>query len=92
MADGCGLSCLNQGDQIGRIFANWWIVFFGQFSFELQKLPKLLGNFFRGKGYALIWAIKGLVNTLVDFSTNSSGPPATIRWELLNNDVTRNDI
>jgi hypothetical protein len=32
-----GLHC--QGDQIGRIFAQWMIVFFGQFSKELHKWP-----------------------------------------------------
>jgi hypothetical protein len=35
-----------QGDQIGRIFAYWAIVFFWQFFWKLQKEPKFLGNFF----------------------------------------------
>jgi hypothetical protein len=40
----CPLSVIDkdngeQGDQIGRIFAYCAVVFFGQFSFTLQKLP-----------------------------------------------------
>jgi hypothetical protein len=34
-----------RGDQIGRIFALWALVYFGQF-FKLQKNPKLSATFF----------------------------------------------
>jgi hypothetical protein len=33
---------MRQGDQIGRIFARWVIVYFGQFFFKLQKKPNCL--------------------------------------------------
>jgi hypothetical protein len=39
-------SHLNQGGQIGRIFAIWVIVYFGQF---LHYFSKFLGNFFPQK-------------------------------------------
>jgi hypothetical protein len=42
-----------QGDQIERMFSDWAIVYFGQFSGHLQNLPKFLGTFFHGKMYAL---------------------------------------
>jgi hypothetical protein len=38
-------SSVQQGDQIGRIFAYWAFVYFGQF-FSLQKELKFLGNLF----------------------------------------------
>jgi hypothetical protein len=33
----------DQGDQIGRIFANWVIIFLGQFS---ESIPFILATFF----------------------------------------------
>jgi hypothetical protein len=38
--------CGKQGDQIGRIFAQWAIVCFGHFFGKLQKLPPILWFFF----------------------------------------------
>jgi hypothetical protein len=35
----------NQGDQIGRIFADWVIVFLGHFFFKLEMYPQFLGYF-----------------------------------------------
>jgi hypothetical protein len=36
----------SQGDQIGRIFANWAIVFFGQFSLKIAGFAQLWGYYF----------------------------------------------
>jgi hypothetical protein len=38
----CSVAWL-QGDQIGRIFAYWAIVDFGQFKNKLQELPNFFG-------------------------------------------------
>jgi hypothetical protein len=35
-----------QGDQIGRIFAGWAIVFFGQFFSKIMKAAQSFGPFF----------------------------------------------
>jgi hypothetical protein len=47
---------LQQGDQIGRIFAYWAIVYFGQFFENKRTIPPLpKDNFFPlGKSYVLI--------------------------------------
>jgi hypothetical protein len=41
-----------QGDQIGRIFANWVIAYFGQFDEIYANSPTLLATFFHGKSCA----------------------------------------
>jgi hypothetical protein len=35
--------CLYQGDQIGRIFARWVIVYFGQF-FTIAQVARIFGT------------------------------------------------
>jgi hypothetical protein len=62
-----------QGDQIGRIFAYWAIVYFGQFSENYRSSPQLRGYFFHDQCYALILTKKILGYILGDFITNSSG-------------------
>jgi hypothetical protein len=42
-----------QGDQIGRIFAHWVIIYFGQFIENYSNIPHY-GYFFHGEGYVLI--------------------------------------
>jgi hypothetical protein len=37
-----------QGDQIGRIFAQWVIVFFGQFLENYRSITSIFGYFFHG--------------------------------------------
>jgi hypothetical protein len=56
---------LTQGEQIGRIFALWTIVFFGQFSFKLPKFTKIISaeKFMILFGQETSWA----TNTLGDF-------------------------
>jgi hypothetical protein len=44
-----------QGDQIGRIFAFWVIVFFGQL-FENFQSSANFRAFFHGSIYVIIWA------------------------------------
>jgi hypothetical protein len=66
---------LRQGDQIGRISAQWVIVYFGLFLWKFQKWPTFLGYFFPQLSWcinfdkmywATFWAI---------CFTNSSGHP-----------------
>jgi hypothetical protein len=49
-----------QGDQIGRIFAFWAIVFSGQFFENKRSSPKLWATIFRSKNYVLILPNNGL--------------------------------
>jgi hypothetical protein len=42
-----------QGDQIGRIFAHWVIIYFGQFIENYSNIPHY-GYFFHGEGFVLI--------------------------------------
>jgi hypothetical protein len=46
--------CLNQGDQIVRIFAHWAIVYFGQFLENYRGNTNFWSPIFYGKSYALI--------------------------------------
>jgi hypothetical protein len=49
--------CLyHQGDQIGRIFAYWAVVFLGLFFENYISSPKIWATIFSGKNYALILA------------------------------------
>jgi hypothetical protein len=51
---------VKQCDQIGRIFANQVIVYFGQFLKIIYiRSPKFLGNVFPRKGYLLISTKRG---------------------------------
>jgi hypothetical protein len=69
-----------QGDQIRRIFAQWVILFFGQF-FKFTKAARILGYFFprlrlcihfEKTGWAVCTYISG------DLFTNSSGQPVNV--------------
>jgi hypothetical protein len=46
--------CLQQGDQIVRIFAHWLTVRFGQFFLNIIKVAQFLGLVFHVLGYAFI--------------------------------------
>jgi hypothetical protein len=54
--------CFQQGDQIGRIFAYWEIVYVGHF-LKIKEITHILGYFFPmyllilKKGFGCIWAI-----------------------------------
>jgi hypothetical protein len=67
----------NQGDQIGLIFAQWAIVYFGQVFFFNYRSSQHSVLFFSRVGieYELIWTKNGLGYILVHFFTNSSGHP-----------------
>jgi hypothetical protein len=56
-----------QGDQIGRIFAYWSIVFVEQCYEKFSSSPDFWATFFQGKSYVLILAKKGLGFVLGDF-------------------------
>jgi hypothetical protein len=43
-----------QGDKNGRIFADWVIVYFGQFCENYRNSPKIWANFFHGKSYVFV--------------------------------------
>jgi hypothetical protein len=66
----------DRGDQIGRIFANWAILYFGQF-FENHTSSPYFGILCStvSSGYASILTKYVLGN----FSTNSSGHPVSDR-------------
>jgi hypothetical protein len=66
---------LKQGDQIGRIFTFWPIVYIGQV-FLLQEQPQFWASFPHKICHALILAKNLLRYILGDFFTNSSGHPA----------------
>jgi hypothetical protein len=42
-----------QGDQIGRIFAYWAIVYFGKFDEIYRNSPNFWANFFHDTSYVL---------------------------------------
>jgi hypothetical protein len=71
-----------QGDQIGRIFACWAVVYSGQVFWKLQNKPQFLGLFCpRPNVRAYIFTINGLGYILGDFFTNSSGHPGRrLHW------------
>jgi hypothetical protein len=48
-----------QGDQIGRIFAQWTIVFFGPFFDNYKTSSNSLSTYFHCRSYLLILAKKG---------------------------------
>jgi hypothetical protein len=48
-----------QGDQIGRIFAQWAIVYFGQFLSNFRYSPIFMGSVFQSIDYVLILTATG---------------------------------
>jgi hypothetical protein len=66
----------HQGDQIGRIFARWAILYFGQLFETCLICPNFCATIFHGKSNALFSANNQLGHNLGDFFTNSSGHPA----------------
>jgi hypothetical protein len=65
----------DQGDQIGRIFAQRVIVKFSQYMEAFSKGHILGPHFFHDLSFALISTQNGLGCTLGDFLPNSSGHP-----------------
>jgi hypothetical protein len=64
-----------QGDQIGQFFANWAIVYLGQFS-NTTEVAQFVGLLYSPvKGMIDFWQQNGLGYILGDFSTSSSGHP-----------------
>jgi hypothetical protein len=62
--------CQKQGDQIGRIFACWAIVYLGQVFENYKSSPNSWAFFVHGTNYAYIFK-----RFWVTFFTNSSGHP-----------------
>jgi hypothetical protein len=58
---------VEQGDQIGRIFASWVIVYVGQV-FHKYKCNLIFGLFFHGESYVLFWTKIALGYILGDIS------------------------
>jgi hypothetical protein len=56
-----------QGDQIGRIFAQWEIVHFGQFFENYKNRPRCCATFPLGTDYVLILTKTGFGYSLGDF-------------------------
>jgi hypothetical protein len=81
-----------QGDRIGRIFAHWAIVFFGQFFYLCKRKPKQCGlllttvkvgiNFDNKMGRKTIWAIFTQTHT-VTFITRQKNPSGKFRKKIL---------
>jgi hypothetical protein len=67
--------CGPQGDQIGRIFANWTIVNLGQLFGNNGSSPRSWIAFLQSKSYVAILTKNELGYILGDFLTNSSGHP-----------------
>jgi hypothetical protein len=72
----------NQGDQIGRIFAYWAIVFFGQFIENYRISANSWATFFHSISYALIFTKKWFGHILGNFFTHSSGHPVANSTEM----------
>jgi hypothetical protein len=64
-----------QGDQIGRIFADLAIVFFGQLIENYRRSAISWATFFHSTSYELILQKNDCATFLGDFFTNSSGHP-----------------
>jgi hypothetical protein len=67
---------VSQGDQIGRIFVQWAIVFFVQFYENPKSSQHFCQLFLFGNSYVSILTKLVLGYILGAFSTNSSGHPA----------------
>jgi hypothetical protein len=65
-----------QGDQIGRVFAYWVIVYFGKFE-NYKSSPNFGATFSYGKLFALILTKNVLGHILGDFFATSSGHPVS---------------
>jgi hypothetical protein len=65
----------DQGDQIGRIFAYWALVYFGLFFENYISSTNSLATFSKCISYAFILTKSGLGDILGKFFTNSSGHP-----------------
>jgi hypothetical protein len=61
-------SLLRQGDQIGRSFAKWVIVYFGQLLENYGRIPHFGATLFHGYVYSLIFTKYGLDYIFGDFS------------------------
>jgi hypothetical protein len=66
----------DQGDQIGRIFAYWAIVYFGQFIENYGSSPDFCAPFSHGNCAKLNLEKLVLATFWAIFFTNSSGHPA----------------
>jgi hypothetical protein len=71
----------NQGDQIGRIFAQCAIVYFGHFFQNDRSSPKCWATLFFSTDYVSILTIMGWATLWAIFSKNSSGHSAWDRLE-----------
>jgi hypothetical protein len=67
-----------QGDQNGRIFTNWSVVFFGQFIENYRSSSNSKATFFPQYHLCINFYKNGFGYVLGDFFTNSSSHPA---WE-----------
>jgi hypothetical protein len=59
---------LEQGDQIGRIFVYWVIVYFGQFVENYRSSPNIWTTFIHGKSCAIISTKLGWATFWATFS------------------------
>jgi hypothetical protein len=86
-------SLLSASDRIGRIFADWTSVYFGELFLKLQKKPTLLYYFLRSKIYvvmltkmcwATFWAIFSQTHlvTLADEQNVSEGGGSKYDFQL----------
>jgi hypothetical protein len=66
-----------QGDQIGRIFAHWVIVYLGNFFLTFRSCPHVWGSFLPLLRFALFRQKIGLGHILGDFFKNSFGHPVS---------------
>jgi hypothetical protein len=66
----------DQGDKIGRIFAQWLTLYFGQFFSKITELATLIGYFFPRLLLCINFAKNCIGQHFGRFFTNSSGHPA----------------
>jgi hypothetical protein len=66
---------IRQGDQIGRIFAHWVTVYFGQLFENYRRGSFFWATFFHDKVFELISSKNVLGHILGDFFTRASGHP-----------------
>jgi hypothetical protein len=72
----CQNKFLNQGDQIGRIFAYWATIYLGHFDENYRKSTNCLATFFHGKIHVLILTKMDWASFLGNFfKKKSSGHP-----------------
>jgi hypothetical protein len=62
------IGAFDQGDQIGRIFAQWAIVYFGQWFENYIQSANFWATFFRDISYVLIFTKNGLATFWASFS------------------------